>query len=179
MQKHSHQHIPRRYSRLTHAHSHIHTRTYPPPFLQRRRQRARDAENSGEEDDEAVPQISSTATNDLSHDLSSSVDSKTKKVDGNKGSFPMFDMANVVHHQPSSASESSADEPRERLERDKDTPAKVWVPLLIVTIVFCVAVYLGMFGDEVSWWQITVGILISFPIAVVTTQVCVYASVLP
>jgi hypothetical protein len=73
---------------------------------------------------------------------------------------------------PLQSKKDESEEPVEKDERDKDTPWFVWVPLLLATIAFTFLVYLLVFGDEVAWWQVLIGVGISYPIAIVTTQVC-------
>jgi hypothetical protein len=45
------------------------------------------------------------------------------------------------------------------------------VPLLCATVAFTFAVYLTVFPGQVAWWQILIGVAISYPLAIVTCQV--------
>eukprot|EP01134_Creolimax_fragrantissima_P007251 CFRG7251T1 len=56
-------------------------------------------------------------------------------------------------------------------EREVDTPFKVSIGLLVITIGACLALYMGLFGSEVTWGEVILGIVITFPIAVVNAQI--------
>ncbi|KNC76898.1 hypothetical protein SARC_10624 [Sphaeroforma arctica JP610] len=56
-------------------------------------------------------------------------------------------------------------------ERDVDTPIYVSLSLLALTIGACLAIYMGLFGDTLTWAEMALGIVITFPIAVVNAQI--------
>ncbi|KNC80581.1 hypothetical protein SARC_07065 [Sphaeroforma arctica JP610] len=56
-------------------------------------------------------------------------------------------------------------------ERDIDTPIYISASLLALTIGACLAIYMGLFGDELTWAEMILGIAITFPIAVVNAQI--------
>lgn len=56
-------------------------------------------------------------------------------------------------------------------EVERDTPWFIWVPLMVLSIALAIAVYLGLFGDDIRTWEMFVALILTFPIAFVCVQI--------